>query len=100
MILLGKYEELGPGMGFPSMKEFFAPEPYDGKERIVDYLMNHGTVCMVTASVVRDVFTGESAGYDKKFYEDGEFSWCNSLAHYVKKYNLRLPKEFENKVLN
>ena len=30
---------------------------------------------------------------------DGEFSWNGSLIYYVKKYNLRLLKEFEDYVL-
>ena len=30
---------------------------------------------------------------------DGEYSWLSDLAYYVEKYNLRLPEEFEGKVL-
>ena len=31
---------------------------------------------------------------------DGIYSWSNDLAYYVEKYNLRLPADFVNHVLN
>lgn len=99
MIILGKYDEFGPGMGFPSMKTDFAPSAYEGQKQIADYLRN-GHVHMVTASQAYDVFTGERIGIERYFMDDGVFSWSSSLPYYVEKYNLRLPAEFERHVLN
>ena len=62
MIILSKYDELGPSMGFESMTKFFEPGPYPGKEKILDYLRN-GEVHAVSASFVTDVFTGERVNY-------------------------------------
>ena len=33
-----EYDEYGPGMGFPSMKEFMEEKPYSGMDMIVTYL--------------------------------------------------------------
>lgn len=30
---------------------------------------------------------------------DGQYSWNNALPYYVRKYNLRLPKQFEEMAL-
>ena len=38
MISLIMYDEFGPGMGLPSMRENFADAPYPEKERIIQYL--------------------------------------------------------------
>ena len=98
MILLGKYNEFAPDMGFPSMKEHFQDEPYKGKTAILEYLLN-GNVHMVTASRITDVFTGEKVGTELVYMDDGKFSWSSKLPYYVDKYNLRLPEEFEKHVL-
>lgn len=99
MIILGKYDEFGPGMGFPSMKADFAPSAYEGQKQIADYLRK-GHVHMVTASQAYDVFTGEKIGIERYFMDDGVFSWSSSLPYYVERYNLRLPAEFERHVLH
>ena len=54
---------------------------------------------MVSARSSKDVFTGEILSPSTKGMNDGEYTWFESLAYYVKKYNLRLPKEFEDKIL-
>lgn len=98
MILLGEYEELAPGMGFPSMKDFLQDAPYEGQSSIVDYL-NTGHIHMVTATTFTDVFTGERVGRELVYMDDGAYSWSSKLPYYVAKYNLRLPVEFEIHVL-
>ena len=98
MIVLGQYDEFCPGMNLPKLSECINNSPYPEKDRIVEYL-KRGHIHAVTASPVIDVLTGMSAGFEKLFLDDGEYSWCNSLAYYVDKYNLRLDQEFERKVL-
>lgn len=99
MTIIGQYEELALGMGFKSMKEDFESGEYEEKEKIIDYLKN-GHVHMVTASLVKDVFTGKQTDIEKIFMDDGSYSWCSSIIYYVDKYNLKLPKEFEEHILN
>lgn len=97
IVSLIQFDEFGPGMGFPSMKDCFASAPFVGKDKIVEYLSN-GKKTFSAASFDKDVFTGERIPGEKCGMTDGEYSWISSLAYYVDKYNLRLPAAFENKV--
>ncbi len=99
MIILNKFDEFGKGMGFPSMREFFAEEKYENQQLIADYLKN-GTPTMASTAVARDVFTGERIGREQVFMNDGIYSWVSDLAYYVEKYNLKLPDDFVDYVLN
>lgn len=99
MIYIGSYDELSPGRGYPSMKKSFSDKPYQGKERVIHYLL-HGKEDMVSFRTPKDVFSGEPISMNMIGMNDGEFTWWNTLAHYVEKYNLRLPADFENKILH
>ena len=96
---LFEFDEYGPGMGFPKMKESMDVSPYTGIERIVDYLRK-GRKTYAAAGRAVDFFTGEVIPGERCGMTDGEYSWVSSLPYYVEKYYLRLPKDFENKVLN
>lgn len=99
MIILGKYDELGPGMGFPSIKDDFQKEPYECKEAILDYLRK-GKVHMVSPGIIVDAISGENTNRRLVHMNDGVFCWSSKIIYYVEHYNLRLPKEFEEYVLN
>lgn len=99
MIYVGKYDELSPGKGYPSMRDFFSDGPYEGKDKIIKYLTNN-TEDMVSAMIPKDVFTSESIPMESIGMNDGEYTWFTTLAYYVEKYNLKLPKEFEDKILS
>ena len=96
---LYRYDEFGPGMGYPSMKESFCAEPYPGQDRIVKYLRS-GRKTIAACSRAEDVFTGELIPDERCGMTDEEYSWTGPLAYYVEKYNLRLAPEFEKKVLS
>lgn len=98
MIILGKYDELTPGMGFPSIIPHLNKEPYEGKETILNYL-NNGRVHIVTASRFIDVFTNKRVNRELVHMNDGEYFWTSKIPYYVEKYNLRLPEDFEKHVL-
>ena len=99
MISLIHYNEYGPGMGFPSMKDSFEETKYFGQDRIAAYLIN-GRKTYAAAGRSRDFFTGEEIPGELCGMTDEEYSWISDLSYYVKTYNLRLPKEFEDKVLS
>lgn len=99
MIVIGKYDELAPGMGFPSIKEYMQAEPYKSKAAVLKHLRG-GNVHMVTASKVVDVLSGETTNIELVYMDDGKFSWSSKIPYYVDKYNLRLPQEFENHILS
>lgn len=95
------FKEFGdvPGMQLPSMTDFFEEKPYIGKDRIISYLKK-GRKTYSATSYAYDKFTGKRIPGEYCGMTDGEYSWNSSLAHYVEEYNLRLPQEFERKVLS
>lgn len=93
------YDEFGKDMGYPSMTDSFMEHPYEGQEMIVTYLEN-GTKTYAKVELPTDVFTGERIFVESCGMTDGEYSWLSVLPYYVRKYNLRLPKEFEEKVFS
>lgn len=99
MIYIGQYEEFSPERGFSSMRDSFANEPYKGQGEVAYYL-THGKETMCRMELPKDVFTGERINMSFLFMTDGEYTWPNILSYYVKKYNLRLPKDFEKKILD
>ncbi|MBD5081786.1 MAG: hypothetical protein HDT44_08510 [Ruminococcaceae bacterium] len=86
----------------PSFLDFCQKEPYNGKDRIVNFLRNNGKEIGTSVKLSVDRITGEriDGEYNIVHYSDGKYSWCSDLAYHVNKYNLRLPKEFEDYVLN
>ena len=99
MIILGQFDEFGPGFGFPSIKEFISPEPFDHKDTIVEY-MKAGHGCMASPSFIKDVITGERVLRPRVTMHDGVYLWSSSLIYHVEKYNVRLPEEFIAHVLD
>lgn len=99
MIILGKYNELSPGMGFPSIMDALEKEPYQAKEAVLEYLRN-GNVYLVTASRFEDIFTKENTKHELFCMTDGKYSWSSAIPYYVEHYHLRLPKDFEDHVLS
>lgn len=95
------YKELG-NKEEPEIKDFLMKEKYEGQDIIVNYLKNlriNKDICVSTA-VPKDIFTGETIKTEDICISDGIYAWSITLSYYVKKYNLRLPKDFEEHILN
>lgn len=105
MIRIGYYKEFielnDPELAeqFPAMTDSFLSKPIKNKNTIIKYLHsgNIDTVCMQEA---QDVFTGESIGFRDYGRSDGTYKWPECLAYYVDKYNLQLPDDFIQHILN
>ena len=82
-----------------SMQDDFAKETSPYILKITTYL-NKGEVILMSPTSSIDIFSGERISQTKSILTDGEFSWSNSLVYYVQKYNLQLPADFLNKILN
>ena len=93
------FAELEPGRNFPKMTDSMESGPYSHKEEIIQYLLN-GNVEFVRVSRAKDVFTGEYIPREVRVMRDGDYCWPNLLAWYVDKYNVRLPREFEEHILS
>lgn len=95
---MSKWKEFNP-LSDCSMKDDFSKTPSPFNQKIVAYL-NNGELVLASPSVVYDVFSGEKIAQTNCILTDGEFSWTNSLGYYVQEYNLQIPKELEDKILN
>ncbi len=81
-----------------SLKQDIEDHSYPGQEKIAQYLEG-GKVKLMSAGTGKDLFTGETIAANYYIATDGEYSWPSTLSYYVRSYNLRLPKEFEQKIL-
>ena len=71
---------------------------YTGQDRVVSYL-RHGKMIMAAAGASKpDVFTGEPITAENGILSDDTYAWGSELAYYVDKYNVRLPREFEEHI--
>lgn len=91
------YKEFGAGDA-PSIRGSFEPKPYPGMERIIRYLEG-GKPHLFSPQFGVDAISGERVADSYMICGDGEYSWSSMLPYYVRKYNMRLPAEFEAKVL-
>ena len=97
-ISLLNYREFG-AENAPSMRDSMEIRPYEGMDKIAEYLKNGGQELGICMRPSKDCFTGERMPKAYcTFYGDGEYCWKDSLAYYVEKYNLRLPRQFEEHV--
>ncbi len=96
--VMARWKEFNPKTERSMMDDFEEKQsPYIGK--ILDYL-SKGKVTRVSSSVAIDVFTGAVIEQESYIMTDGEYSWSSSLGYYIRKYYLRIPQDFERKILN
>lgn len=83
----------------PSIFSVFSPYQREHEDAIANYLDN-GKVFLVSAGISTDVFTGEMISGKHELMTDGEYFWNTDIPYYVRKYHMKLPHEFEQKVLD
>lgn len=93
------YDELAPERNYPKIKDSLESGEYPHKAEIIQFLLN-GEIDLARVSRARDVFTDEIIPTEVLVMHSGDYCWSNTLAWYVEKYNLRLPKDFENYILS
>ena len=98
MRFVGFYKEFSRNSS-QSMEQFFADDVHPDKAKIIDYLKNGGKILCASTGIPKDAFTKETIKMDEVIRKDQKYAWPNILAYYVEKYNLRLPREFENHIL-
>lgn len=96
--LMAMWKEFNPNSEI-SMIDCFQDNDIFSKQKIIEYL-NNGAVNLVSSHRGVDVITGQALDCSEKILTDGEYSWSNTLSHYVEKYNLKLPDDFVNKILS
>ncbi len=101
-LILNLFREYGDST-LPSMLEFCKKEPYIGQAKIVMFLKEKGKVISASTAMPKDRITGEHISLPSGSIVTQEYNgfvWRSDLAYHVEKYNLRLPKEFEDYVLS
>lgn len=94
---IGQYKEFGDGK--ESITNSFSQSPYPGQSKIAEYVRNGGVLLDCAPSILRDIITNEKISEPQETRSDEFFVWFSELAYYIEKYNLRLPAEFENHIL-
>ena len=95
--LLLDYIEFGARNG-SSVCFTFEDQPYPGMEKIITYLEKGQKLRIVRRPGI-DSFTGNRVTRRRKILTDGTYAWSSMLPYYVRTYNMRLPKVFEQMVL-
>ena len=80
-----------------SMRESFG-ESYCGQEVIASYL-DKGEIAMCTFMRGKDMFSEEHIVRTYVMLTDGKYIWPNTLGYYIRKYNLRLPNDIEEYII-
>jgi len=92
---IGRFRELGyehlPDS--PSLRDACGKRTPNDKDKVVRYLRS-AVVFIFSPGVVDDCFDGSYAG-SMSLLTDGTYAWPGSLAHYVERYDVVLPEEFE-----
>ncbi len=100
------FQEIDPScpkeFHLPKIKDCIDKEniAYEGKEKIIRYLETQGKPKIGSGLYPKDIYTGEIISKYRSIQSDGVYSWPSVIPYYMRKYNLRMPKVFEDYVLS
>lgn len=97
MILIGEIQELLKNDKYPSIKTLIH-KPINEKEKVIQY-MKRSAIIAAAPAIVRDVLNPEIKIPELLLMSDGKYQWRSDIIYYVEKYDLELPEEFINHVL-
>ena len=98
MVFIGETRELDRDNNLPSIKDLIN-QPIEGKSKIIEY-MKKSEVIAVAPAIVRDVLNPEIRLPELFLMSDGVYGWRSDVIYYVEKYDMALPDEFVQHVLN
>lgn len=96
MIIVGRIKE-NNGPDFPALCSLIG-KPMKEKTRVLHY-MKTAPVISAAAAAMRDVLTEEFTGRELLVHSDGEYLWRSDATYYVEKYDMELPQEFIQHIL-
>lgn len=97
MISIGFFSEMQLYADSGTIKNHIVDKIDYSKKKVIDYLSNQKRIAGCPKTAI-DCVTGEKISDSFSVYSDGEFEWCDFLIYHIKKYNIKLPKEFINKI--
>ena len=93
------FVEIEPRSSLPSFAGAIEDTDYPNKEKILQFLKNGKVEDLAKVSRSRDYFTKKFIPEESLLLSHGDFYWPSELIWYVDKYNLRLPEDFEQYIL-
>src|SRR5262249_47215801 len=84
----------GGGTSLPSLSDAISTQPQDHEEEIARYLERAPNYCAMGKVVGDALNPSEAAILFPGTNTDGLYLWPLELAYYVRKYHVRLPREF------
>ena len=97
MIILGQIREIYKDDQYPSIKDL-VNKPIIGKDKIINYMKN----CKITSAspaIITDLINPEIKLTELYCMTDGKYGWRSDVIYYVEKYDMELPEEFVQHVL-
>lgn len=98
MIIIGQTKEIDKDDRLPSIKDLIN-KPIQEKKKVVEY-MKKSNVIAVAPAIVRDIINPENKIPELLLMSDGIYEWRSDIIYYVEKYDMGLPEEFIQHILN
>jgi hypothetical protein len=92
--VIGAFREMGYDDDDPSLVDARGKRGSEHKEQVVSYLRS-GTSYIVSPGPVADFFNTSQYAGTAGIRTDGVYAWPDFLAHYVERYDVELPADFE-----
>ncbi len=100
MISVGFFEEMDiAAHNDGKIADFIVDKVNYDKKTVVDYLKSFKHFASCPRDAV-DCISGETITPSFKIYKDDEYCWPDSLIYHIEKYNIALPQEFINKIMD
>ena len=94
---IGFFREMYLYVDVGSIKDYLVENIDYDKKKVIDYLKNQKRIAGCPRSAI-DCLTGKEIARSFFVYSDGEYEWCDFLVYHIEHYNIRLPKEFIDKI--
>lgn len=98
MIVIGQVCEIYKDDKYPSIKDLIN-KPIKEKEKVIRY-MKKCKITSVSPAIVTDLINPDIKFTELYSMSDGEYGWRSDVIYYVKNYDMELPQEFIQHVLN
>ena len=99
MIQVGFFKEMGLYKDIGSITEYLVEDVNYDKEKVIAYLETQNKVASCPRNAI-DCLSGKIISSSFSVYNDAdkEYEWCDFLPYHIRKYNVRLPENFLEKI--
>lgn len=98
MIEIGQIREIYKDDKYPSIKDLIN-KPIKEKKKVIEY-MKKCKIEAVAPAIITDLINPEIKFAELYLMTDGKYEWRSDVIYYVEKYDMELPEEFIQHVLN